>query len=181
MHRFPILALVSSSLGMAVGCSDDGSSDTGQGGTQSASNGGTQNNSSAGTAGSSSAAAGSAGSSNAASGAGGDSAGGTSGTGGTAGASSSGNPTVEDVCQRGCVKTETLDCPNDPENCEAACLADYLDFPAECRALVLTLGACAADRPASDFVCDEEGETVLRPGICGAESIAVASCLLDSL
>jgi hypothetical protein len=173
--------LVSLSLSLAVGCSDDSSSDMGEGGTQSASNGGTQNSSSAGTAGSSSAAAGSGGSSNGASGAGGDSAGGASGTGGLAGASSSGNPTVEDVCQRGCVKTESLNCPNDPANCEASCLTDYLDFPAECRALVLTLGDCAADRAASDFLCDEEGESILRAGICGAESIAVASCLFDAL
>lgn len=181
MNRFAIVALVSSSLGLAGACSDDSSSDTGQGGTQTPANGGTQNDSSAGTAGSSSAAAGSAGSSAGSSGAGGESAGGASGSGGMAGASSSGDPSVEDVCQRGCVKTEALNCPNDPANCEAACLAEYLDFPAECRALVLTLGDCAADRPTSDFVCDDEGESTLRPGICGPESIAVASCLLDAL
>jgi hypothetical protein len=95
--------------------------------------------------------------------------------------SGSGDVTPEDVCERGCVKTESLDCPNDPANCEAACLAEYLDYPAQCQELVLAYGDCAADRPASDFLCDEEGESAPRDGICETESIAAASCLLDAL
>jgi hypothetical protein len=43
------------------------------------------------------------------------------------------------------------------------------------------LGDCAADRPASDFLCDEEGESILRNGVCGTESVAVATCLLGAL
>lgn len=103
--------------------------------------------------------------------------GGSSGVAGSTG-SGSGAPTPEDVCQRGCAKTEALNCPNDPPDCESACLADYLDYPAACRALVLAYGDCAADRPASDFLCDDEGEGVPNDGICEAESLAAAQCLL---
>jgi hypothetical protein len=176
MHRYQVLAPISLSFGLVLACSDDDPG-TGQG------QGATSN---AGSAGTSSTAAGSnsGGSSSGSSGAAGDSAGGASGMGGSGmGGSdtSSGNVTPEDVCERGCVKTESLNCPMDPADCEAACLAEYLDYPAQCQGLVLAYGDCAADRPASDFLCDEEGEAAPRDGICETESLAAASCLLNAL
>jgi hypothetical protein len=178
MNSSQIVAFLLLPLGLALACSDEGpEAPPGQGGNSSSGAAGTNSTAAgAGSGGSSSGSAGASGSPSSAGNVGGTN-GMPSGTGGNG--SSSGTP--EDVCERGCVKTESLNCPNDPADCEAACLANYLDFPAECRALVLALGECAADRPASDFVCDEEGEAILRAGICGAESVAVASCLLGAL
>jgi hypothetical protein len=174
MYRHRALAFVSFSFALASACGDDDpGTSQGQGGTANA-----------GAAGDSSTAAGSGsgGASIGSSGAGGDSVGGASGMSGMAGNdSSSDNVTAEDVCERGCVKTESLNCPNDPADCEAACVAEYLDYPAACRGLVLAYGDCAADRPAGDFLCDEEGEAAPRDGICETESLAAAGCLLGAL
>ena len=187
MNNSQIVGLLLLPLGLAWACGDEDPADApGQGGS---SNSGAAGNSTASGSGSGaslgdSSAGGSSGADSSAagsSGASGNDAGGSSGTNvGGMGGNGSSNVTAEDVCARGCVKTESLDCPNDPANCEATCLEDYLDAPAQCRALVLALGDCAADRPASDFVCDEDGESILRPGICASESIAVANCLLTA-
>ena len=176
LNRFPILALVSSYFVLALACSDDNGSNSGQGGTQSASNGGGQNGSNAGTAGSSSMSGGSGGSSSSSSGAGGGSVGGASGMAGV----SSGNQVVQDICQRGCAKTEPLNCPADPPDCEAQCLADYLNFPEQCRQLVLTFGNCGAARPNGDLLCGDDGRATVRAGVCDAEALALADCVFDA-
>lgn len=169
MYRSQVLAFVFLSVTLAAACGDDDpGTEQGQGGT-----------SNAGAAGTDSTAAGtsSGGSSGGSSGAGGSSSSGASGMAG----SGSGNPVVQDVCQRGCAKTDPLNCPADPADCVAQCLADYQDFPEECRELVLAFGNCGADRPAGDFLCGDDGRATLRDGICEAEGLAALSCVFGGL
>lgn len=88
-----------------------------------------------------------------------------------------GGSSVESLCERGCAVTETLDCPNDPADCQAACLSEYEAFDPACRSQLFAFGECVANRPAADFECDADGESTIRDGVCDAEATAAALCL----
>lgn len=84
------------------------------------------------------------------------------------------------LCARGCVTVESLGCANDPPDCEADCLAEFNGFPESCRDESLAYADCSAARPASDYECDEDGESILKDGVCDAEATAAFSCILSA-
>jgi hypothetical protein len=88
-----------------------------------------------------------------------------------------GESSIESLCARGCAVTESLDCPNDPADCQAECLSEYEAFPPACRSQALAFAECAANRPVADFECDEDGVSTTRDGVCDTEATAAALCL----
>lgn len=96
-----------------------------------------------------------------------------SGCGDDSGANSS---TPESSCAALCDKQQG--CPNDDQDTCVATCEQILD---KCPAQAKAANDCTLSRPASDFSCDETGQTRLKEGVCQAESSAVIDCTLGAL
>jgi hypothetical protein len=84
---------------------------------------------------------------------------------------------VAELCAKGCEKTDSLNCANDPPDCAATCAADAKQIPAACDAKLRALLSCFVGRPTSDFECDSDGESAPKDGICDSEAMAAGTCL----
>jgi len=91
-----------------------------------------------------------------------------------------GGESLAALCERACSRGAGLACPNDePSTCASDCEgADAL--PEACQSPARIALECAADRPASDWACDEDGEAALMTGICGEEGNALLVCLVGA-
>jgi hypothetical protein len=110
---------------------------------------------------------------------GGTSSGGTSSGGTSSGGTSSGGTggtTGGDDCQTICDTAATLDCPND--GTVAACVTECEAGLGTCETEYDALIACTAQQPASNFECDEDGESGLVETACTAETDAFFTCFL---
>jgi hypothetical protein len=82
------------------------------------------------------------------------------------------------ACMKFCAVSTTLKCPNDPATgCEASCEAAVNAFP-NCKSQFTAALACAGNQPASNWMCDADGEANPKDGVCDAEGLAAAACLL---
>jgi hypothetical protein len=89
-----------------------------------------------------------------------------------------GGESLAALCERACSNGSTLACPNDgPSTCATTC-EEADELPEACRSPARVALECAADRPASDWACDEDGEAALMTGICGEEGNALLVCLI---
>jgi len=94
--------------------------------------------------------------------------------------SDDGGGSVEAACQKGCATTAPLKCPKENEAmCVSNCMAAANSVPS-CKAQGEALIICTGNRPASDFMCDEEGEASLKDGICDKEGQAFIACALGN-
>lgn len=93
---------------------------------------------------------------------------------------SSTGTSVQSLCERGCSTTASLSCPNDtPSTCVSECVEGYADSPQECRQAMTSALECIANRPASDWECDDDGDVSLKEGVCTQEAFALFGCLLE--
>lgn len=92
-----------------------------------------------------------------------------------------GGGSLQAICERGCATTATLQCPNDnASTCVSTCVDEANSMPEACRSVVLTIGECLSNRPASDWECDEFGEATPKDGVCVQEQLAALTCVLSN-
>ena len=87
---------------------------------------------------------------------------------------------IASLCAAGCEKTTPLNCANDPSDCAGACEAEA-NQAGNCSSQFQAFLSCGANRPASDFECDADGESTLKAGVCSAEGGALAQCIFGSI
>lgn len=98
---------------------------------------------------------------------------------GGGGGGSGGGASVAELCAMGCEKGATLSCPNEPADCVADCQANASAM--QCQAEAQALLTCAANRPVSDYVCGDDGESTVVDTVCTSESTAFGVCVLNAL
>jgi hypothetical protein len=85
-----------------------------------------------------------------------------------------------DICAKSCAAAQGANCPNQDESaCKTECEAmlSMSTCQSENRALI----QCSANKSASDFECDSDGEAALKAGVCDAQATAAATCLLGGM
>ena len=85
---------------------------------------------------------------------------------------------IESLCQRGCVKSASLNCPNDPSDCAGECVDEFNELPSSCSQQILAYGKCLADSPVSIWECDGDGEASPVDGACEAQLAAAIACAM---
>ncbi|HTV22417.1 MAG TPA: hypothetical protein VMG12_27200 [Polyangiaceae bacterium] len=88
------------------------------------------------------------------------------------------------ICDKGCARAATLACPYDGDvaTCVSQCREDLESdiIPEACRPEAIGLLECLADRPVSEWICDENGEATVMEGACAPEMTAAQACVQRS-
>jgi hypothetical protein len=88
---------------------------------------------------------------------------------------------IEDSCKRGCAIAVTLKCPNDnAATCAADCkqgVDESVMAKPACKDKLTAALDCLSDRPATDWVCDDDGEANPKDDVCVTEKEAAGACL----
>jgi hypothetical protein len=91
---------------------------------------------------------------------------------------------IRAYCENGCGIHTALACPKVLPSCVAMCetsLGELItqQFP-QCRAVLEALMVCGLARPMQDWACNADGEAEIKDGVCEAEGMAAAVCLLGA-
>jgi hypothetical protein len=78
------------------------------------------------------------------------------------------------LCERSCAVVTALGCAKQPP-CLSSCQSS---LQGKCQAQGTALQSCIADKRTEDFTCNTQQRPVARPGVCAAEQMAYATCLL---
>lgn len=87
---------------------------------------------------------------------------------------------LQSICEKGCATIASLSCPDEnATTCVSECEMGPSNFPDACRSQAIDVIECAANRPASDWECDSDGEAAPKEGVCAGEINAVVACASD--
>lgn len=91
-----------------------------------------------------------------------------------------GGESIRDLCEEACATAAGLSCPNDDAAaCVSECAVDE-EALGPCLQPARAALECVAERPASDWECDTDGEAALKDGICDEEGSALLVCVFGN-